>query len=159
MTKLFSFALVFLLLASAAPVKAQAELPPKARAMITILAYGTAGGALLGAASTAFGGTSRSIAQGASLGLYASILFGTYVLVSHHQRSSGYYDDRSSPYSRESTDVYGEDYQSDEGGGEGESSRGGFFDRIQSMNEKLHQQNRKGGALPPIYVNLLKMEF
>jgi hypothetical protein len=159
MRKLFPLLLSFCVLLALFPRPAQAELPPKAKAMLTILVYGTAGGALLGAASTAFGGTSRAVAQGASLGLYAGILFGTYVLVSHHQRNSGYYDDRSSPY-RESTDVYGEDYESDGGGGSGDSGRsGGFFDRIQILQEKLHAQNGKGGGLPPIHVNLLRLEF
>ena len=89
------------------PSEARAELPVKARAFLTMAGYGSAGGALLGVASMAFGGSTRSVAQGASLGLYAGIIFGTYVLVSHHQRTSGSYDDNSSPY-QDACDVYGD---------------------------------------------------
>ena len=91
------------------PSRAQADIPAKAKAFLTISGYGAAGGALLGFASMAFGTNSRAIAQGASLGLYAGILFGTYVLVSHHQIRYGTYDDSSSPYT-ESKDVYGDGY-------------------------------------------------
>src|SRR5690606_39857539 len=95
------------------PNRAQAaEIPAKAKAFLTIAGYGAAGGALLGAASMAFGTNSRAIAQGASLGLYAGIIFGAYVLISHHNKRYGSYDDNSSPY-RDSTDVYGDDYESD----------------------------------------------
>lgn len=149
------------------PNEARAELPVKARAFLTIAGYGTAGGALLGAASMAFGTNSRAIAQGASLGLYAGILFGSYVLISHHQKRYGSYDDDSSPY-RESSDVYGDDYQSDEGGSQDNdsSSRGGFFDRFQTLQEKFHgqaftfdSQKRKGSSLPPISMNLIQYNF
>lgn len=50
---------------------------------LTTCAYGTIGGALVGAASLAFtdkpDGSLNNIARGASLGLYAGILFGAYV--------------------------------------------------------------------------------
>lgn len=132
-------------------------MPAKARAFLTITAYGAAGGALLGAASMAFGQSSRAVAQGASLGLYAGILFGTYVLVSHHQRRYGSYDDHSSPYGS-SVDVYGDDYTSDEGGGSGRYSPDSFLDRHEVMVEKLHA-NKKGTSLPPIYFNLVQFNF
>src|SRR6476660_7963810 len=102
-----------------APREAKAEMPVKAKAFLTIVGYGTAGGALLGAASTAFGTSTRAIAQGASLGLYAGILFGSYVLISHHNKRYGSYDDNSSPY-QDSNDIYGDEYRNDEGGGEGD---------------------------------------
>ena len=133
-------------------------MPVKAKAFLTIVGYGTAGGALLGASSMAFGNSTRAVAQGASLGLYAGILFGAYVLVSHAQGRQGSYDDKSSPYG-ESSDVYGDGYDSEDGGGEGEqNSRSGFFNRIELMNQKLGG-NKKGGNLPPLTINLLNIAF
>lgn len=144
--------------------EAKAQIPPKAKAFITICAYGAGGGAMLGMASMAFGMSSRAIAQGASLGLYAGIFFGTYVLVSHHQKRYGQYDDKSSPY-QDSTDVYGDEYQSDEGGsGDGEA-QGGFFDRFQVLQEKLRVesfslgQKRRGSTMPPLQINLIQYNF
>ena len=55
----------------------------KARALGSMALYGTIGGALLGTATIAFGSGARSIAQGASLGLYAGLIFGSYVVLSH----------------------------------------------------------------------------
>lgn len=145
--------------------KAQAQLPPKAKAFLTIVGYGTAGGAILGAASTAFGTSSRAISQGASLGLYAGVLFGTYVMVSHHNKRYGSYDDNSSPY-REGTDIYSDEYKDDEGGASGEEkTRGGFFDRFEVMQEKFHNQSfslgikKRGGQMPPLQLNLLQYNF
>jgi hypothetical protein len=147
------------------PQEARAEMPTRAKAFLTICGYGTAGGALLGAASTAFGTSTRAIAQGASLGLYAGILFGTYVLVSHHQKRFGSYDDNSSPY-KDSSDIYGNDYQGDEGGGEDSNSkRSGFFDRFEVLQEKFHSQafilgdKKRGSSLPPLHLNIFQYNF
>jgi hypothetical protein len=148
------------------PQEARAEMPVKAKAFLTIVGYGTAGGAILGAASMAFGTSSRAIAQGASLGLYAGILFGTYVLVSHHNKRYGQYDDDSSPY-RESSDIYGDEYRSDDGGSaDGQTSNGGFFDRFQVLQEKFHGQGftmdgdkKRGSKMPPLQMNLLQINF
>lgn len=141
------------------PKKAHAEIPAKARAFLTIAGYGTAGGAILGAASLAFGTSTRAIAQGASLGLYAGLIFGTYVLVSHHQKSRyARYDDDDSPY-RRSNELYNDsEYDSSYGGSDSESSGGGgFFDRHQTIQTKFNKQ--KGGSLPPLYVNFLNFNF
>lgn len=156
---LFTFSVV-------TPNVARAELPVKAKAFLTIVGYGTAGGAILGAASTAFGTSSRAIAQGASLGLYAGIIFGTYVLVSHHNKRYGSYDDNSSPY-QESNDIYSDEYQEGEGGGADgdDAKRGGFFDRFEVMQEKFHGQafslggKKRGSAMPPLHINLLQYNF
>lgn len=61
----------------------RANFDPRIRALGVMALYGTVGGALLGTASLAFGTSGRSIAKGASLGLYAGLLFGGYVVVSH----------------------------------------------------------------------------
>lgn len=161
------FLVCFITLSMVRPEKARAEIPVKARAFLTIAGYGTAGGALLGLATMAFGNSSRAVAQGASLGLYAGLIFGTYVLVSHHQKRYGSYEDDSSPY-RNANDIYSDDYRSDEGGDSGSnaSSRGGFFDRFQVMQEQVHNQSftfqsekRKGGQLPPLHLNIFQYQF
>jgi hypothetical protein len=146
------------------PNEAQAEIPAKAKAFLTIAGYGAAGGAMLGAASIAFGASSRAIPQGASLGLYAGIIFGSYVLVSHHNKRYGTYDDNASPY-LESSDIYGDEYQSDEGGAAEGDEEGGFFNRFKVIQEKFQAQaftlgdKKRGGNLPPLYMPLLQYSF
>ncbi len=149
------------------PEEARAEIPAKARAFLTITGYGAASGALLGLATMAFGNSSRAVAQGASLGLYAGLLFGTYVLVSHHQKQMGSYEDNSSPY-QESNDIYGDEYNSEGGGSdsEEETKRGGFFDRFRVMEEHMFNQSftfdsqkSKGSSFPPIHLNLVQYHF
>lgn len=78
---------------------AKAEVDPKLKALGAMAAYGTVGGALLGTASLAFGTKGRSVAIGASLGLYAGLIFGGYVVMTHalkrkgYQPGEGYYPD------------------------------------------------------------------
>jgi hypothetical protein len=158
MKKILNLLVVFVLSMVFIAPKAQAELPPKMKAFLTVSAYGAGAGALLGTASMAFGNTGRAVAQGASLGLYAGILFGTYVLVSHHQKRYGDYED-SGTY-QESKDIYGDGYDSEDGGSSGgESSEESIFNRIQTMQMKFGSQNNKGGNLPPLYLNLLNYNF
>lgn len=87
--------LVFIItLSFVTPQKSQAALmDAKGKAFLIICTYGTVGGALLGFASLAFGANSRAIAQGASLGLYAGIGFGSYVIASHGQANQEEYID------------------------------------------------------------------
>lgn len=161
MKRIFSITiLVLLTFTFVKPQEAKAQMPAKARAFLTIVGYGTAGGALLGTASMAFGQSTRAIAQGASIGLYTGILFGAYVLVSHHNKRYGSYDDNSSPY-KDSSDVYGDGYDAEEGGSSeegGEDKNGNFFNRLDSLQQKFGA-NKKGGGLPPIKVNLISFEF
>lgn len=78
----------------------------KLAVLTTMAGYGVVGGALLGTATMAFGANGRSIAKGASLGLYAGLLFGGYVIASYEMKKRGYggesrddyYPDSSSPY-------------------------------------------------------------
>lgn len=141
------------------PSRARAEMPAKAKAFLTIVGYGTAGGALLGAASMAFGNSTRAMAQGASLGLYAGIIFGSYVLLSHHNKRYGKYEDKASPY-QESNDIYSDEYDSEGGGGEGdEGPQGeGFFERMQTIQTKFSPEKR-GGHMPPLYLNFFQYTF
>ncbi len=134
---IFSLVVFFVLLQPA-----RAEIPPKAKAMLTVAGYGAGGGALLGVASMAFGTSSRAIAQGASLGLYAGLLFGAYILVTHENKGPGY-DDRDSPY----RDDEGSDY---DGGGEQQESRNYI---PSSSNDRIISK------VPPIYVNVLTYQF
>ena len=70
--------------------QAQAQsIDPKAQVMLTTAGYGCTAGGLLGIASLAFGGNGRAMAQGASLGLYAGIIFGFYVVFGGSQYQSG----------------------------------------------------------------------
>ena len=87
----------------------------KFRTLAVTSAYGTVGGLLLGTASLAFGTSGRAVAKGASLGLYAGILFGGYIIVSHSLRSGEwdrYFENNhnipSSPY--DNTNYYDFNY-------------------------------------------------
>lgn len=118
-TYLFLFSIFSIL--SLAPVEEAKAMDPRVKAVATMAVYGTAGGLLLGAASYAFDSPGRSWAIGASVGLYAGLLFGAYVVSSHYYKrykdenpsyEEDYYPDtESSPYE----DGGGED------GAEGES--------------------------------------
>ena len=72
-----------------------AEVDPKIKALGTLAAYGTIGGALLGTASLAFDAGGRSVAKGASLGLYAGLLFGGYIVLTHQMRKNRTYENKS----------------------------------------------------------------
>lgn len=107
---LFYFLTIFAVLA----VKpAQAQMDSRIKALGTMALYGTVGGALLGTASLAFGTSGRAPAVGASVGLYAGILFGTYVVASHYYKRNyrpapqeNYYPEATSPYEEDPNNVY-----------------------------------------------------
>ncbi len=81
--------------------KAQAEMDARVKTIALMPGYGAASGALLGIATLAFDGPTKNIAKGASLGLYAGILFGSYIVISYQMRKSkpsasqDYYEDES----------------------------------------------------------------
>lgn len=86
-------------------------LDPKVKILGTMAGYGVVGGALLGTASMAFDAGPRAIAKGASLGLYAGLLFGGYIILSYEMKKRGYgndsqqqdyYPDSRSPYEDQS---------------------------------------------------------
>ena len=155
------------------PLQARAQdagsLPPKAKAFLMVTAYGAGGGALLGLASMAFGTSTRAIAQGASLGLYAGIIFGSYILISHHNRTAQPTYDNSTPY-KDDADDYG-DYGDEEGGGSS-GGGGGFFDSsirtprsgaLVALNEVSSYrgfETKKGGSnVPPLKFTLFSYNF
>ena len=149
------------------PQKAQADMNPRVKAMATMAAYGTVGGALLGTASLAFGSDGRSVAVGASLGLYAGLIFGSYVILSHQLQQNNYYD-RQEPVRR---DYYPDDsyspYQPGPEGGAGPYDGG--FGRIQifkemefsSLQDRRELERMSGLKVdrPSFQMNLLSVQF
>lgn len=134
------------------PAKQAQAIDPKTKAFLIVCAYGTVGGALLGFASMAFGTNSRAIAQGASLGLYSGIIFGTYVLTSYNPNAP-------------SPEYEYPEYDSAPRGG-----FGGFGvpadEEFANPRRDLEFQrdvrifgNKKGGHLPPLYLNLVNFQF
>lgn len=166
MNRLNSFlvALVIISFVSLSP-KAYA-IPPKAKAFMVVTAYGTVGGALLGFATLAYGASSRAIAQGASLGLYAGIIFGSYVLATHKsadERMQEYeqqYSNPQTPPPAQNTGGWGAPAPAEEA-----PSGGGFFDfpqrglEIQQNYNQNFKSNRGKLSSPPLYFNLLHVNF
>lgn len=121
--KLFILAIVF---AFSGIGSVRAQMDPRIKALGMMALYGTVGGALLGTASLAFGTDGRSVAKGASLGLYAGIIFGSYIVISHayakHQRENpqaqeNYYPGVQSPYEKlDGQGGYGEEGSAEPGG-------------------------------------------
>lgn len=109
--------LILIVLFTLTTTSGHANLDPRVKALGTMALYGTAGGALLGTASLAFGTSGRSVAKGASLGLYAGIIFGSYVVISHAVKQrrinnpdmyDNYYPDSDSSYEDEGpTSLFG----------------------------------------------------
>lgn len=140
---------------------------PRVKAMATMAAYGTVGGALLGTASLAFGTEGRSVAVGASLGLYAGLIFGSYVIVSHQLQQNNYYD-REEPVRR---DYYPDDsyspYQPSYEGGDG--TYDGGFSRIQvikslemaAFHDRRELERMSGLKVdrPSFQMNLISVQF
>ena len=157
--KSFLLLSIFTLFTYSTPAKA--EMDSRVKALLIMAGYGTIGGALLGTASLAFGTSGRSVAKGASLGLYAGILFGSYVVLSHYVQKQR----RLNP---EQPDPYYEDE-----GAEEEEGGGGLFGVVPRWQEyealekdSLSYQNEVGffkekahGVGQDIYVNVLNIQF
>ena len=152
--------------------EAKAQMDGRVKALGTMALYGTVGGALLGTASMAFGASSRAIAQGASLGLYAGIIFGSYVVISHSMKKKRY----ENPAPQYSPDNYYPDdstspYQ-DAGANNGTTTNDswGYYNRVTEMSELSADfglemksldkfQKRKGSQRPPLYMNFFNLSF
>jgi hypothetical protein len=160
------FFIIFLISASLVlPVQnSQAQIPPKVKAFLGICGYGTVGGALLGFATMAFGTNPRAIAQGASLGLYTGIVFGSYVLLSHRSSSSTFEPEEYPA----GFDTY-PSYPQDSGYGAPPPYGGGFFDSAppppRRIMETTHDasydgfKTKTGVNITPVYINLFNMQF
>lgn len=160
--KLYSFALICSLI-SFAPCKAYGELDPRLKALGTMALYGTVGGVLLGTASLAFGTSGRSVAKGASLGLYAGLVFGSYVVITHAMKKRG----------QGQAPVPDQDYYPNSGGpyendGAGGAAGGGVFGkRFESVLEsELKDPVRRGhfkrpslSEGPEIYMDVFHYQF
>lgn len=120
--------LVVLFSFSFAP-NAEAKLSKSKLQTLGIIAgYGMVGGALLGTATLAFDAPGRSPFIGASLGLYAGLFFGAYIVLSHEFKGAwddpssteGYYPDApQSPYeSGFSNPFFGGEEEAPEQGGQ-----------------------------------------
>lgn len=145
------------------PIKpAKAQSSAKSKAFLIVTAYGTALGALLGVASLAFDAKPRAVAQGASLGLYAGIIFGTYVITSAGKKNEiapGSYQDAITPYAEDVLPPSDEPYS--------ENSGGGFFDTPQrsqtntiSFQDDMSQfQSKSSRNSVPLYFELMRMSF
>ena len=151
------------------PIKSFAQdnggMDPKLKTFLIVTAYGTTLGALLGFASLAFESNGRAVSQGASLGLYAGMLFGGYILYTHNLKNNppppGTYQDAITPYQGNPTDS---PY---------ESGGGGFFDggifgggeerRIQMPQESsfsgMNQFSNKTSSSLPVYMELMRLKF
>ncbi len=171
---------VFLVFCFITPTQKAHALDPKAKAFMVMTSYGTIGGALLGFASLAFGTNSRAIAQGASLGLYAGIIFGAYVIQSHNtsMQPQDEYQEPYDPYAPPqdqggyAPQGYGNPppQQPQGGGGYGapvpQEESGGFFgNRAEEINFKVQRNfqpigsHGKSLSRVPIYINFYNSTF
>ncbi|MCY4524676.1 MAG: hypothetical protein OXB84_08060 [Halobacteriovoraceae bacterium] len=156
MKRCFLVALV-LLSVSLYPPETTAEMDPRVRTVLFMSGFGTVGGALLGMASKAFNNSDsfgRAVTKGASLGLYAGILFSSYIVITHHLRS-GRMSDEEGLYPHEAASIYeegsGGDYPYDDG-------------RLRYKEPSSFQQASYGMEkpvrfLPLFYFNILKFQF
>ena len=145
----------------------------RAKALGSMALYGTVGGALLGAASLAFGTSGRAVAQGASLGLYGGIIFGSYVLISHSMKRSRYNSPSSQPeqnnyYPEDGNTPYNEAAPSNGAGSDDDSWS--FYNRMDQMKEYSSDfgldmksldklQKNSGPNRPVFFMNLLNYQF
>ena len=133
----FIIALTFL---TFKPVSAQAfDIDPRVKTFLIMNAYGAVGGLLLGGATLAFDAPGRAPFIGASLGLYAGLIFGSYVVITHKIEE----DRRLNP----------QNYIEDD-------SAGGYGD-IENQLEAQPYEYMPGEKLrgPSFYLNLIKFNF
>lgn len=143
MKKIF---LMFVLIFTCITPQSYGDLDPRVKTVSTLALYGTVGGGLLGAATMAYGTSSRAIFKGASLGLYAGLLFGSYILLTHQY--SQHEDRPSETYPVDS----GGPYQEEDGSGGGDYSSA-LEQRWQpeEIGQRWTQQHLKGKHLSPVF--------
>ncbi|MFZ4714847.1 MAG: hypothetical protein ACOYL6_14105 [Bacteriovoracaceae bacterium] len=137
--------------------KSAYALDSKIKVLASTSVYGASGGALLGFASMAFGTSARAIAKGASLGLYAGIIFGTYIIVSHYYRPQYEtpYEDSDSPY--ESGD--GAPYDSKKSlNAAPEEQQPQLHERAFQINE-MKLNFKSSHQVPPMYLEIIRYTF
>lgn len=154
MIKLFKKLLVVICLCSVFSGNLYAEVNPKLKALGLMATYGTVGGSLLGLASLAFGAEGRSVAKGASLGLYSGIIFGAYVVVSHQVKRNNlenpgddYYPSTpENPYNSDSNFSYKLDYIDNKVASSG-------------LEELSFRRSREKISSKRFFFNILKLTF
>lgn len=170
MSRLFRFQFLvfaFVLLGVSVYSPPAKAIDPRTKAVLTMAAYGTGGGALLGTASLAFGTKGRAVAIGASLGLYAGLIFGSYIVINHrmeqyrgHEPRDNYYPDADgfSPY-----EGGGGGWGDWFGGGDGYWSPAVHWSDLDSDAQGLSKYQSWGGlnveSAPPVYFNLFNYQF
>lgn len=119
---------------------------PKVRVVASTALYGTVGGALLGTASLAFGAKGRAVAIGASVGLYAGLIFGSYVVVTH-QMQKNRYQNPETPLPPQDNNYYpqGDEVTPYKPGTEGSGLFDGFFQRSITLHELSAYDSRRRG--------------
>jgi hypothetical protein len=172
--KMLTFVMLLISL-SAPPAHAQAQttggVDPRIKALGLMAVYGAVGGFLLGTASLAFDTPGRSPFIGASLGLYAGMLFGGFIVVSHAMKKyqmqnpgageDGYYPETpTSPYE---TPFSGGTYEGEENS---EYSRqnlmNGHLEIYKSsldIKSNIRFPNNKDREHPAVYMPLLNISF
>jgi len=139
---------------------------PRLKAVGTMAAYGTIGGALLGTAALAFESSSRSPFVGASLGLYAGMIFGGYVVSTHYMSKnrsddlspdSEYYPETSeSPYESPFSNPFSSG-SDDEDPNEDKPDMLQRWDPTWGRNQKSYNRSKK--FYPTYYLPLLHVNF
>ena len=135
-----------------------AQMDTRVKAVLFMSGFGTMGGALLGMASKAFNNSDsfgRAFTKGASLGLYAGILFSTYIILTHHL-NQGRMEEEQYPYPGEATSVHDESesmehYPYDDGRLRFRGPHG-FENFSYGMTKPVK-------VLPIFYFNILKIQF
>ncbi len=124
----------------------EAAMNPKLKMVGTMAGYGIVGGALLGTASLAFGAGGRSIAKGASLGLYAGILLGGYIILNYEMKKRGYGIESKGDYYPDSSSPY-------------ENDQGFIAPKIEDYRLAQFENKKDPKEDPLFYMNLLHLEF
>jgi hypothetical protein len=155
-----------------AQAQSQGGLDPRMKALGLMAAYGAIGGFLLGTASLAFDTPGRAPFIGASLGLYAGMLFGGYIVVSHAMKKyqmqnpgageDGYYPETpSSPYE---SPFSGGGYNSgEESGQRGQHQtmelQWELFEQSSRLKSDLRFPSKKSRDFPLLFVPLINLNF
>ncbi len=138
----------------------QAQMDARTRAVITMALYGTVGGALLGTAALAFDADGRSVAIGASVGLYTGLLFGGYVVGTHYMKKKR----RMNPVPQRNyyPDTDSSPYENPEGGYD---EQGYFMNKADLSELEVAtapadiSQRKSPMQKPTYYINLLNYQF
>jgi hypothetical protein len=152
---------ILIILSLSIPVQSHA-LDAKVSAVLLMAGYGTVGGALLGTASLAFGAEGRTVAKGASIGLYCGLLFGGYIVMSHQMRQNRLNNPEPEP---ETDDTYDDEAEGIFGYRKGSHPRQILQDfrelQVQSDQIKMTslQIGKDRNSVPPLFINILNYTF